>query len=117
MRDEDADSLAFRFSSPVLLGEDGLRGEYRQAVSLNYVATTEAEAAKFARLHVVRVMTYDQAGSADRAHRGVATLRALDPRRYELLLVGRDAAAIGDLSRKVVEWKGPVAAGTLFTVD
>ena len=114
---EDTDSLAFRFSSPALLGQDELRGAFREATSLNFVATSEAEREKFARLHVVRVMTYDQDGSADRTHRGVATLRSLDEHRSELLLVGRDAAAVGELSRKVAEWKGPVAPGTLFTID
>jgi hypothetical protein len=108
---EDTDSLAFRFSSPALLGADDLRAAFRQAASLMFVATSEAERAKFARLHVVRVMTDDQ------THRGIATLRALDPERYELLLVGRDAAAISDLSRKFVDWKGPVTPGTLFTID
>jgi hypothetical protein len=114
---EDTDSLAFRFSSPALLGTDELRWAFREAVKPSFVATSEEDRAKFGRLHVVRVMTYDEGGASDRTHRGIATLRSLDSNRFELLLVGRDAAAVGDLSRKVVEWKGPVAAGTLFTVD
>jgi hypothetical protein len=114
---EDTDSLAFRFSSPALLGEDELRSAFREGTSLIFVATSEADRAKFARLHVVRVMTYNQAGSTDRAHRGVVTLRSLDADRFELLLVGRDRDAVAELSRKVVEWKGSVAAGTLFTID
>jgi len=114
---EDTDSLAFRFSSPALLGEDELRGAFREGASLIFVATSEEDRQKFARLHVVRVMTYDQAGSTDRTHRGVVTLRAQGHDRLELLLVGRDTAAIGDLSHKVAEWKGPVAPGTLFTID
>src|SRR5206468_1804286 len=74
---QDADSLAFRFSSPAILGDSELRDAYMEVLQPRFFVNTEQELATFTGLNVVRVMTRQQ------AQRGVAELRALDGGRLE----------------------------------
>jgi hypothetical protein len=68
---------------------------------------------------VVRVVTLDEAPPIEgvRGHRGFAYLRGVGDRSQELLLAGRDPAAIEDLARKLADWQGSTAEGLLFTID
>lgn len=104
----EADSLAFRFSTPAVLGEPDLQSAFLEVFAPHWVVTGENDARRFPHVRVVRVRP-----STGPSPRGAASLSATG----ELLLTGRDRNAIADLARKLSEWRGAVEPGPLFTID
>jgi hypothetical protein len=100
--------LAFRFSTPAVPGAPELQSAFLDTLAPHWFATSEDDTRTFSRVNRVRV--FAEAGAA---RRGVARLSA----EGELLLTGRDRAAIVELTKRIAEWNGRVEPGLLFTID
>jgi len=120
----DVDTIRFRFSSAVVLGDDELVNAFGKEISLKFWASTEANLKRFPRVPAIRVLSYQQAAAfagkigevPEAGHRAFAVIRRID-QRDALFLVGRDAAAIGELTRQLAARKEPSAEGIVLILD
>ena len=120
----DADTIRFRFSSAVVLGDDELVDAFGKEISLKFWASTEENLKRFPRMPAIRVLSYQQAAAfagkigevPEAGHRAFAVIRRID-QRDSLFLVGRDAAAIGELTRQLAARKEPSAEGIALILD
>jgi len=49
--------------------------------------------------------------------RGFAYVRRRNQGSQDLFLIGRDGAAVGELTKRLAEWKEPVGEGLAFSID
>jgi hypothetical protein len=122
----DADSVAFRFSAAAVLGDGALKDAFYQQIPMRFTADSEEEAKPFARLPYIRVLTDSEArafagqmGTMPEASKqpGFAWIARGPGDRETLFVVGRDAAAVGEVARKLAASKPPFAEGLVLTVE
>ncbi len=106
----DADSLAFRFSATALLASDPMQPAvraFRDAVKPSFSVASMPEWQRSSELSAVFFLNYtDVPQFADRipnlstllAHRGFAFITSYKSRSHVLVLSGRDADAVSDLT-------------------
>lgn len=116
----DADTVRFRFSAAAVLGDDELKGAFLEQIPVKFSTDSEEDAKRFPLLPAIRVLSYEQAAAFAgqigkmpdaSGQRAFACIRRTAPERETLFLVGRDAAAIGDLAKKLAASKEPAAEG------
>lgn len=122
---DEADELQFRFSCVALLGDDDVRSAFLQRLPVHYFVTTDNDWSRFARLDGMRMLRYEQVqvdGDDAREvrplmkHRGFVYIRRKQE-HMEVLMLGRDNAAVEELGKMWAESKERAREGLIFAID
>ncbi len=123
---DEADGLQFRFSCVALLGDEDVRSAFLQRLPLHYLVTTEKDWSRFVRLDGMLMLRYDQihfdgdnAGEVQtlmKKHRGFVYIRR-KPEHMDVLMLGRDSAAVKELGKMLAESNERAREGLIFAID
>lgn len=123
---DEADAPAFRFSCVEFLAEEEVRKTFLDRLPLRYFVTSDEARKQFARLGRLLMVRYEQlqlggqsAGQVQeltRQHRGFV-LVAQKEDRMDVVMAGRDNAALAELGKMWAESKEPAREGLIFTID
>ncbi|HEY7173192.1 MAG TPA: hypothetical protein VH417_20210 [Vicinamibacterales bacterium] len=125
----EADSLAFRFGAMAILASEATRpaiASLRETVKPTYDVDTVLEWQRAGELSAAFLRNYDEVREfADRIpaltelmrHRGFAFVLPYKTRSYLLVLAGRDAAAVGDVIRRLEPENAVPGEGVVVTIE
>ena len=125
----EADSLSFRFSAVAIIASDATRAavaSFQETVAPTYSANTRAEWQRAGELSAAFLVDYGEVQEfasripdleALMKHRGFAFLLPYQTRSRVLVLAGRDAAAVGDVIKRLEPAKALPQDGLVVTID